>query len=85
MHKQSSAWPPGTPQVSKMKKLLLQENYLTSTDPLTTDVDTQLGAFGPGADPKRSKAAISATALGVKLFAFWISFIIWIEKTMKLY
>ena len=26
-------------------------------DPLPLDPDTQLGAFGPGADPKRSKAA----------------------------
>ena len=29
----------------------------TSTDHLTTHLDTQLGAFGPGADPQRSKAA----------------------------
>ena len=34
-----------------------EENLQTSTDPLTTDADTQLGRFGPGADPKRSKAA----------------------------
>jgi hypothetical protein len=34
-----------------------EENLQTSTDPLTTDADTQLGRFGPGADSKRSKAA----------------------------
>ena len=34
-----------------------EENLQTSTDPLTTDPDTQLGRFGPGADSKRSKAA----------------------------
>ena len=34
-----------------------EENLQTSTDPLTTHADTQLGAFGPGADSKRSKAA----------------------------
>ena len=29
----------------------------TSTDHLPTHPDTQLGAFGPGADPQRSRAA----------------------------
>ena len=33
------------------------ETSRLSTDHLTTDPDTQLGAFGPGADPMRSRAA----------------------------
>ena len=43
---------PGYPPIS-LKKGTLQN----STDHLPLDPDTQLGSFGPGADPKRSKAA----------------------------
>ena len=49
----------------------LHTDYLqTSPDPLTTDADTQLGAFGPGADPTRSRAAYPPPRLDVNLFLF---------------
>ena len=41
----------------ELPNIFEEENLQTSTDPLTTDPDTQLGRFGPGADPTRSKAA----------------------------
>ena len=34
------------------------------------NVDTQLGAFGPGADPTRSRAAYPPPRLAVNLFVF---------------
>ena len=36
---------------------LKKRTYRPQQDPLTTDADTQLGRFGPGADSKRSKAS----------------------------
>ena len=48
---------PGYPPISLKKGTLHAENLQTSTDHLPLDPDTQLGSFGPGADPKRSKAA----------------------------
>ena len=37
---------------------------------LDAHADTQLGAFGPGADPTRSRAAYPAPCLAVSLFIF---------------
>ena len=41
------------------------DSLQTTTDPLTTDLDTQLGAFGPGADIcKVQQRCVPALALG---------------------
>ena len=56
-----SAWPPGTPNYQREERLTTEKlpterpydlSRLQSLNP-----DTQLGAFGPGADPTRSGAA----------------------------
>ena len=49
---------PRFPPTFKDEETLLQINYLQiSTDHLTKDADTQLGAFGPGADISIQRAA----------------------------
>ena len=58
----SSAWPRLPPNNQDEERLpaerLPTEKQQTSTNRFPNDADTQLGAFGPGADPKRSRAAI---------------------------
>ena len=38
------------------KETFLQDNFRVLDSASSLDADTQLGAFGPGADPMRSKA-----------------------------
>ena len=64
----SSSTPRG--QTTSNEEGNLQRDYKTSTDHLTTDADTQLGAFGPGADPMRSRAAYPPPRLAVNFFIF---------------
>ena len=66
---------PGYPPISLKKGTLHAENLQTSTDHLPLDPDTQLGSFGPGADPTRSKAAYPPPRLrpGVENIDFWRS------------
>ena len=58
----SSAWPLGTNKYQREERLTAErlptERLQTSVDHLPLNPDTQLGAFGPGADPTRSGAAI---------------------------
>ena len=57
----SSAWPQGADNIKRRRKSSERkdtENLRDSADQVTANSDTQLGAFGPGADPKRSRAAI---------------------------
>ena len=46
------------------------DSLQTSTATLPQKPDTQLGAFGPGADPTRSRAAISSPRLAVNFIIF---------------
>ena len=63
--------------MSNENKHFLEENlqrdyiqcyYREHTKRVTTNADTQLGAFGPGADPTRSRAAYPPPRLAVNLF-----------------
>ena len=61
----------GNPPTFKDEELYCRKTTLqTSTDHLPTHPDTQLGAFGPGADPTRSRAAYPPPRLAVNLFVF---------------
>ena len=70
----SSAWPLGTNNNQTEERLtverLLTERLQTSVDHLPLDPDTQLGAFGTGADPKRSRAAIPPPRLPLNVLSF---------------
>ena len=56
-----SAWPQRTNKYQREERLTAErlptERLQTSVDHLPLNPDTQLGAFGPGADPKRRRAA----------------------------
>ena len=76
VHVSSSAVGPGGRQISKRRKTYCRKiTYRKTTEDLCRDrvpqnADTQLGAFGPGADPTRSRAAYPPPRLGVNLFIF---------------
>ena len=55
-----SGGPQGADNIKRRRKSSERkhtENLRDSADQVTADADTQLGAFGPGADPKRRRAA----------------------------
>ena len=69
-----SAWPQRTNKYQREERLTAErlptERLQTSVDHLPLNPDTQLGAFGPGADPTRSRAAIPPPRLAVNFFIF---------------
>ena len=66
----SSAWPLGTNKYQREERLTIErlptESLQTSVDHLPLDPDTQLGAFGPGADTKAQQSCEPATAPAAK-------------------
>ena len=69
-----SAWPQRTNKYQREERLTAErlptERLQTSVDHLPLNPDTQLGVFGPGADPPRSRAANPPPRLAVNFFIF---------------